>query len=350
MPTSPDRRTTPHDPGPRTLSGPFPDTVGRGGVYLYALVHDLLQNRIASGALPGGAVLKEGTIAAQIGTSRAPVRRALRALAHSGTIRAATGQGYVVGTEPPRTLTPREIHDTLHDGVAHAGRTVSAERIIADVHDAIVAVMPFGHYRILESELGEHFGVSRTVAREVLWRLMEQRFIHKDRKSHWIVPQLSARDIRDTLEMRRAIEPHALRLVAGVLDPAFLACLSARIVGVVAAFPNVTAGQIDTIEDDVCHRLFDGLNNSRMRASIRRNQIPLVVPQLFRRNFPLRDDLPALRLYDQIVRALIAGSADAAALLLDTHLENASALTLARLRVLSVLPPPSTDLWLCAIH
>lgn len=320
------------------------------GAYLYAVIHDLLRDRILSGALPCGAILKEGTIAVQMGTSRAPVHRALRELAKAGLIRAAAGQGYVVGEAAPLALSSRQLHDTLHGGLARVDRTVSAERIVDDVHNAIVAVMPFGHYRILESELGEHFGVSRTIAREVLWRLMEQRFIHKDRKSHWIVPQLTARDIRDTLQMRRALEPHALRLVAASLDPAFLANLAGRIGGVLAAFPDATPAQINAIEHDICHHLFDRLRNSRMLASIRRNQVPLVVPRLFRRSFPLRGDLPALRSYHQIVHALISGNCDAAALLLETHLIRVEALTLARLRVLSVLPSPSSNRWLSIIH
>jgi DNA-binding GntR family transcriptional regulator len=331
-----------------------PEIADRESGYLYAVIHDLLQDKITSGVLPGGATLKEGTIAAQIGTSRAPVRRALRRLAKSGLIRVADGQGYIVGKAAPVPLSPRQLYDMLHDtghgGLGAVDRTVSAERIVEIVHGAIIAVMPFGHYRILESDLGEHFGVSRTVAREVLWRLMEQSYIHKDRKSHWIVPQLSARDIRDTLQMRRALEPNALRLVAGTLSPAFLADLVARIDVILAEFSRVTAPQIDAIEHDVCHHLFDGLRNARMFASIRRNQIPLVVSQIFRRNFPLRDDLPVLRLYDQMLRALIAGRADTAAELLDTHLNRAEALMLARLRVLSVLTPPSTDRWLNPIH
>ncbi|MBK0326183.1 GntR family transcriptional regulator [Rhodobacteraceae bacterium F11138] len=314
------------------------------------MIHDLLQDKIASGALPVGATLKEGTIAAHVGTSRAPVRRALRNLAKSGLIRAADGQGYIVGKGAAVPLSSRQLYDTLNGGIGAVDRTVSAERIVQIVHGAIVAVMPFGHYRILESELGEHFGVSRTVAREVLWRLMEQSYIHKDRKSHWIVPQLSARDIRETLQMRRALEPQALRLVAHGLPSAFLTDLASRIDAVLADFQAVTAPRIDAIEHDICHNLFEDLQNKRMLASIRRNQIPLVVPRIFRRNFPLRDDLAALRLYDRILSALVSGDVDAAARLLEIHLDRAEALMLARLRVLSVLPPPRTDTWLSAIH
>lgn len=330
-----------------------PEGTDRNAGYLYTVIHDLLREKIVAGELPSGATLKEGTIAAQIGTSRAPVRRALRSLAKSGFIRAADGQGFIVGQGVAVPLNPRQLHDilneTLPDALGLTDRTVSAERIVEIVHGAIIAVMPFGHYRILESEMGDHFGVSRTVAREVLWRLMEQSYIHKDRKSHWIIPQLSARDIRDTLQMRRALEPSALRFVADSLPPDFIAGLARRISTALAQFHAVTSAQIDAIEQDVSQRMFDGLKNARMRASIRRNQIPMIVPQLFRRSFPLRDDLPALRRYDRILRALQAGDVDHAARCLETHLYRVEALMLGRLRVLSVLPPPHTETWLRAI-
>lgn len=333
-----------------SLSAPSRDWSVREGGYLYEMIHDLLHEKITSGGLPGGATLKEGTIAAQIGTSRAPVRRALRKLAKSGLIRSAEGQGYIVGQGAPVPLSSRELQDTLDGSLTAVDRTVSAERIIEIVHDAIVAVMPFGHYRILESELGDHFRVSRTVAREVLWRLMEQSYIRKDRKSHWIVPQLSARDIRDTLQMRRAIEPNALRCVADTLSPRFLGDLATRIGAVIADFAVATAPQIDAIEHDVSHHLFDGLKNTRMLASIRRNQIPLVVQKLFRRSFPLRDDLSGLRRFGGIVDALVMGDTDGAAHLLNAHLGRVEPLMLARLRVLAVLPLPSADPWLSAIQ
>ena len=179
---------------------------------------------------------------------------------------------------------------------------------------------------------------------------MEQNYIQKDRKSHWIVPQLSARDIRDTLQMRRALEPRALRMVAGSLSPAFLTDLTTRISAVLSNYDEATAAQLDAIEQDVCHRLFDGLTNTRMLAAIRRNQIPLVVQQIFRRTFPLRDDLSALPLYSQILHALITGDVDDSARLLATHLDRVEALMLARLRVLSVLSAPATDTWLSAIY
>ena len=97
------------------LQKPDPDPTCREGGFLYAVIHDMLQDKIASGGLPSGAILKEGTIAAQIGTSRAPVRRALLKLAKSGLIRSADGQGYIVGQGAQVPLSSRQLHDVLQD-------------------------------------------------------------------------------------------------------------------------------------------------------------------------------------------------------------------------------------------
>jgi hypothetical protein len=79
-----------------------------------------------------------------------------------------------------------------------------------------------------------------------------------------------------------------------------------------------------------------------MLGSIRRNQIALIVPRLFRQHFPIHDDRAALTVYAQIVRLLGSGSIDAAQVLLASQLKRAEPLILARLRVLAILPPPAT--------
>ena len=63
-----------------------------------------------------------------------------------------------------------------------------------------------------------------------------------------------------------------------------------------------------------------------------------------------RDDLPALKEYSQIVHHLRMGSVDVAQVLLSSHLVRVERLTLARLRVLSELPPPRSVPYLIAIH
>lgn len=318
--------------------------------YLYVSVRNLLCDKITQGELLPGTVLKTGSIANQLAMSRAPVRRALAMLHDLGMIRDADGQGYVVGADAPMVLSSRELNRILAPKSDDIERSPSWERIFADVHREVVACLPFGHYRILETELGNFYHVSRTVAREVLWRLTDRRLIEKNRKSHWIVGQLSARDIRDTFEMRQVLEPRALFRVSGALDQHWLATLAAAIATAISGFPACGLAAIDSIEHEMFQSMYQGLRNARMLGSIRRNQISLIVPRLFRQHFPIRDDLAALQAYGQIVENLIDGSVETACTLLETHLQEVEPVTLARLRVLSVLPPPQLAPYLFAIH
>lgn len=323
---------------------------GGASAYLYESVRALLEQKIADAELPDGALLKEAAVATHLGISRAPVRRALTMLAEKGLIRPAEGQGYIVGRAPARRLTSRDLHDILAPATDDMNRSATWERIFAQVLDEITSLLPFGTYRIQEAELGDYHNVSRTVAREVLWRLMDLRLIEKDRKSHWIVGQMTARDVRDSLEMRRLLEPQALANTAPMLDRDWLEALAARIDAAVAGFPDCGAAEIDAIEHEMFQTMYDGLRNTRMLGSIRRNQVALVVPRLFRQRFPLRDDLPALVSYAQILRLIREGSVPAAQVLLRTHLERVEQLVLARLRVLAILPPPATVPYLAAVH
>ena len=313
-----DSRTGPHQ------RGAAPSLSSQSGVqsFLYSSVKDLLANKIETQELPAGSVLKEASIAIQLGVSRAPVRRALAMLHADGFIRAAAGQGYVVGEAHPVALSPRRLQEILVAQSDDIGRSATWERIYAEVSTTVMAAMPFGTYRIQEEELGNHHRVSRTVAREVLWRLMDRRLIEKNRKSHWIIGQMTARDIRETLEMRQVLEPRALAQVATGLDRIWLTTLMARIDKAIDEFPA-----------DMFGAMYEGLRNARMLSSIRRNQISLIVPRLFRQHFSIRDDLPALQEYAQIVHHLRGGAAGVAQVLLANHLARVERLTLARLRL-----------------
>lgn len=335
--------------GPARAAGPSRGSQGEQArttstvpTYIYESVHNLLRQKILDGELPPGALLKEASVASHLGVSRAPVRRAILMLEETGLVSPAVGQGYVVGDETARRLSARDLHDILAPATEEIDRTATWERIFARVSHEIMSLMPFGTYRIQETELGDYHHVSRTVAREVLWRLMDARLIEKDRKSHWIVGQMTARDVRDSLEMRQVLEPKALAHVAGGLDRAWLERLIGEVDEAIATFPACGGSAVDAIEDAMFHTMYDGLRNQRMLGSIRRNQFAMIVPRLFRQHFSIRDDLSALTSHAQLLRLLHSGSMEAAQVLLSSHLKRSEPLLLARLRVLAILPPPAT--------
>lgn len=322
-----------------------------GTTFFYVTVHDLIADRIRAGELPPGTVLKEAQVSGQLGMSRAPVRRALAMLAEGGLITPARGQGYVVGqSSRPLRLPSRRLHEILTAQADGIERTASWERIFAQVADTVTACMPFGTFRIQEAELGNHHHVSRTVAREVLWRLMDRRLVEKNRRSHWIVGQMTARDLRDTLHMRRLLEPEALALVAPDWAGPRAGALLAEVEAAIDGFPACGAAGVDRLDQAMFGEMFEGVRNSRLLGSIRRNQLSLLVPRLFRRHFPIIDDLPALREYAGILRHLRQAEIGAARDLLHAHLVRVEALVLARLRVLSLLSPPDLAPYLIPVY
>jgi DNA-binding GntR family transcriptional regulator len=271
-------------------------------------------------------------------------------LVEEGLIRPAEGQGYIVGMHfAPVRLSTRQLHEILTTKSEELDRSATSERIFAQVVEEVTACMPFGTYRIQEAELGDFHHVSRTVAREVLWRLMDRRLIEKNRKSHWIVGQLTARDLRDSLEMRYLLEPQALAHVAARLDRDWLDALSARVETMIAGFATTSSTELARIEQDMFQTMFDGLMNKRLQRSIRRNQISLLVLRFFRSHFPMFDDLPSLEAYARILFHLRRGEVDEAQALLRNHLVRVVPLTLARLKVLSFLPPPRKVAYLMAV-
>ena len=273
-------------------------------------------------------------------------------LADEGLIHAAGGQGYVVGAigAAPIRLSVRRLSEILTENPGRIDRSATWERIFEQVRDEVTACMPFGTYRIQETELGDHHHVSRTVAREVLWRLMDRRLIEKNRKSHWIVGQMTARDLRETLELRRLLEPQALAHSATRMDRGAIDALSGRIEMAIAGFSTCAPAEINEIETQMFRLMSDGVPNARLLASIRRNQISLVVSRLFRQHFPMIDDLPLLHDYGQILYHLRTSAVDVAQVLLRNHLLRVEALILSRLRVLSVLPPPRHAAYLSPVH
>lgn len=185
----------------------------------YELIARALRDNILAGTLPEGFVLLEGPIAAVMQTSRVPVQSALRQLLDEGLIHRFDGRGYLVGRERPGIVPLRrdirELELEIEKDVDDALQTRGTWRHVYDqVEEEVASCQIFGEFRIVETELATHLGVSRTVVRDVLSRLHERGLIRKNPASHWIAGPLTARTVREKFELRGIVEPAALRLAA----------------------------------------------------------------------------------------------------------------------------------------
>jgi DNA-binding GntR family transcriptional regulator len=297
----------------------------------YELIADVLRNNIASGGLPQGYVLLEGPIADLMQSSRAPVQMALRILEDEKLISRFDGRGFVVGVETvPVRGDISDLDLQISGEVDEALQSRGMWQLVYDqVEEAIASSLIFGEFRIIETELGEHLGVSRTVVRDVLSRLSERGLIRKNQSSHWIAGPLTAQSVRERFAIRSILEPAALKLAAPHIDYAEVGRLARN-----------TENPVDEEEDfevALMETCIAKAQNVELISVIRSIQLPLNAANraLTRLGLP-RDRFAAdeyRSLFGLIERRLIDPAAD----YLENHLKLMAQKSLARLKIVAVV-------------
>jgi DNA-binding GntR family transcriptional regulator len=319
----------------------------------YEIVEEVLRANIADGLLPQGLVLLEGPIAEILQTSRAPVQRALASLEAQRIIHRFGGRGYLVGP-PDQQIAPvrtdiKAFGLVIPEAVDAALQSRAAwQRIYDTVEADVAACVVFGRFRIIETELAQHFSVSRTVVRDVLSRLQERALVHKNQSSHWTVGPLTAKSIKDHFALRRILEPPALKTAAAHFDRGRLAGLLDRLAQaeIDAPSPADTGAPLQgaLAYEDLEVRLVDtcvlATPNERLRSLIRDNLLPVTAAERVLRQFGLPSDRTAIAEHRLIVELLMRGAIDAAAAMHDTHLDAAMNRNIAQMKIVAVIPGP----------
>ncbi len=303
----------------------------------YELITRVLRLNILSGRLPQGIVLLEGPIASLMQSSRAPVQMALKILEEENLVQRFPGRGFVVArrgeaVEPLREDISKldlEISGEIDEALQSRGMW---EKVYDQVEEAVASSLIFGEFRIVETELGAHLGVSRTVARDVLSRLHERGLIRKNQSSHWIAGPLTAQSVRNRFAIRSILEPAALKMAAPALD--YVEIDRLRQVG--DEQPG-GAGERDDLETILMERCIARAPNEELIEVIRHNQMPLIAANraLTRLGLP-RDPIAAdefRTLFGMIAQRLINPAAD----YLESHLKGMAEKSLARLKIVAVV-------------
>lgn len=304
---------------------------------LHARAAELLAARIADGSLPPGTMLFESRLAALLGTSRGPTRQALARLAAEGLVQRAEGRGYLVAGAAKR---PGAAALAGLDGVRLAP-AASWQRIYAEVEQAIVARLAFATWRVVETDLARHHGVSRTVAREVMARLHQRGLLRRDDRARWYAPALTAAHVGELYEVRALLEPAALAAAAPRLPAGFASGLRARIEAAMARAESLDGAALDALEADLHIHLLGHCPNATLMEAVRLHQSLLVahsflyawVPKLF----PAEPFLPE---HLAVLMLLEAGRVADAAAALRRHLQDSLARAMARIEQVKQAPPP----------
>lgn len=286
---------------------------------------DTLYNRIvravaadiARGSLAPGERLMESRLADRFGVSRAPARQALIEMETLGFVSHADppARGYRVAAKSAERAaayaegTPEPFSMEV---------TPTWQLIYGDVEEALTKRIAFGSWRLVEVALGQHYGVSRTVAREVLARLQSCGLVVNEGKG-WIAPQLNDTRVCDLYDLRALLEPAALAEVGADVPLEILD----RMIGDLHAAKSCTpaGATLDTLEADLHFELLRGCKNTLLRkAMIESQSLVLAHRYLYKRTAEIFPVEPFLNEHLDILEKLRSGAVAEAGEALRRHL------------------------------
>jgi DNA-binding GntR family transcriptional regulator len=299
---------------------------------LYQRAFDILAGQIDDGAIPPGARLTETAVAAQFGISRAPARRALSELDKCGRIAKSAGRGYIVpGKAGGEAATA--AGGTAEDEQRLVSRS-SWERIYGEVEDEIIGRISFAGWRVNEAELARFYGVSRTVARDVVARLQQRGVVRKDERSRWYAPALTPEHVRELYELRSILEPVALEKAMPNVPDEVLANMRAELERAILHAREIGGPTLDRLERQMHVELLEHCDNRTLMQAITMPQSLLIAHRFLYRWTPrLFETEPFLPEHLEIVKHLEAGRIEAAAKALKHHLLVSRERALARIDV-----------------
>jgi len=291
----------------------------------------LLKGMIDEGRIRPGEKLLEAQVAKAFGISRSPARHALRALCEAKIVRELDGRGYQVAGRPEAD----DVGRTASLDVSRISPLPQWERVYQKLEQELCIRVLFDSVRIVEAPLAEYFGVSRTVARDVLGRMHSLGVVNKDGLGRWIAPRVSAQKIRELFEIRAILEPEALQRAAPLVARAELERMRTNVQATIAAGP-VEIGAIGQRETDLHIDLLAHCPNREIVKALSRTHL-LFVPSLYLLNPSLRvprgDVDDALDEHLEIIEQLLDRNVRKATVSLRAHLNEATSRWLRRFKI-----------------
>jgi DNA-binding GntR family transcriptional regulator len=286
-------------------------------------------------------VVTEDPVARLFGTSRTPVRMAFSELERQGLLERFEGRGFVVtgAAEPKRIALTHEMLG-LSKTSARQPQQMTSQRIAKAFETSIAQALPFGMYRVHEQAAADHFGVSRTIIRELLSRFQDRGLVRKDLRSHWAVGPLTALDVAHYFAIRAKLEPLALTESAPLLPQQVIFDTQARARAALENADNLAPAQLERLETDLHVTLLAKTPNPHLMRMIQQSQIALSVNQVFAETVGTRPFSVALMEHCIVLEFLMRGSWSAAAAAMAEHLHLSAARTRKRLMAFSVFPEP----------
>ena len=319
-------------------------------------VYRVLHRHISAQRLPEGLVLGEANLAKTLSVSRTPVRVALQRLADQGLLVPHAGRGLLVryGSAQPQPLRMdlREAGLSLVTADEdHLDASTAADRIYPSVEKAIASCMAFGRFWVNQTALASHFGISRTVAHDVLTRLEKVGVAARDRNARWYVEPLTPARAKEHYTLRALLEPEALLLAYPLMGKDRIEACWHRLLAGIQAPAQLDAGAFDQIEHDLHVELIHLCPNRQMVKVIQESQLPLIATHYTIERYGHSEHIHQSMLQHlSVLTPLMAHDPQRAAEALRSHLEQAAQVTIPRIAGLPALRPDRYPGYLSPAH
>jgi DNA-binding GntR family transcriptional regulator len=308
---------------------------------LYDVIYDVLREHLVDRSFSPGLVFRETVVARAFGSSRIPAAAALQRLKAEGLLRSFDGRGLLAAGGETGELVRKEL---VQAGLRLPASVVGDleirnhhERIYPQIEHTIAAALAHGRFLVNETALAEHYGVSRTVAHEVLTRLERSGLIAQEGNQRWYAGPLTVDKLHDHFEMRWLLEPVALGQSMDALDPAVIVERRANVEK--AMGKKYTALRLEKLETELHVQTVLTRANAQMVESIRRSQLPLIPTHSTFAADPHVEELRRmLEDHHAIYELILAGNRKAAMRSLEAHVKRALEPNIERLRHIGTLP------------
>lgn len=301
----------------------------------YKLITDTLRKSIRRGRLPPGLVLQEAALASLFGSSRSPVKAALRQLISERLLSRSDGRGVLVGGRG--IASDRTPLTNAMLGIGEGGRVVvrmhAWEKLYGTIERVLLYHAAFGRFQVNELELARHYHVGRTVAHDTLLRMQASGIVTKGEKAHWYVVPLDSKRLDELYEMRKLMEPVLVGNAATRIPADTLAQMKKKLCAAIRRHPQVGIDELDGLEHDLHVSCLEYGGNREMLEALRRTRCILISGKhILGKHVPYPKLDPFMGEHLTVIEALLSREPRRARRAMRTHLESAHAKVESRLQ------------------
>ncbi len=206
---------------------------------------------------------------------------------------------------------------TAAESRGRGGATLAEKAYLALSRMIQERTLPSGQ-PIVEVQIAERLGISRTPIRQALQRLEGEGLLRKVEGRSYVVRRVDLKEYLQSLKVREILEAEAAALAIGQIDPAAMARARANLRSVQAQEPYDMLAHWQS--DDEVHDLFiRGCGNQVLRDTLLSLRVTTKLFEIERLTERLEPDI---RQHEAIIDALQAGDAAAARAAVVAHLRS----------------------------